>query len=581
MPQPTPVHHHADVAATTARATPLPVPRSDLEIARAAPLKPIADVAAEKLGLTADDLIPYGRHKAKLDLDRVADLADAPRGRLVLVTAITPTPAGEGKTTTTVGLGDGLNAMGTRAAICLREPSLGPCFGMKGGATGGGLAQVAPIDEINLHFTGDFHAVTSAHNLLSAMLDNSLHWDNPLDIDTRRVVWKRVFDMNDRALRHIVCGLGGANQGVPREDGFDITVASEVMAILCLATGLDDLQRRLGDIIVARARDGRPVRARDVGADGAMACLLRDAMAPNLVQSLEHNPAFIHGGPFANIAHGCNSVLATRTSLALADVTVTEAGFGADLGAEKFLHIKCRQSGLRPDAAVLVATVRALKMHGGTAKDALGTPDAGAVRAGAANLHRHVTNMQRFGLPLVVALNRFTGDTDAEVAAVRAVCDAAGVPLVVANHWEAGGAGATDLAAAVTALFQGEAPEPRFLYDEAIPLAEKIEAVATGLYGAAGVAIAPKVQRQLQEFESLGYGRLPVCIAKTQYSFSADPALKGAPEGHVLPVREVRLAAGAGFIVAVCGDIMTMPGLPRQPSALKMHLNTAGHVDGF
>lgn len=576
---PSAVHHHADVAAAPARVSERP--RSDLEIARAAPLRPIDRVAADRLGLTPDDLIPYGRYKAKLDLDRVADLADAPRGRLVLVTAITPTPAGEGKTTTTVGLGDGLNAIGKRAAVCLREPSLGPCFGMKGGATGGGRAQVAPIDEINLHFTGDFHAVTSAHNLLSALLDNSLHWGNLLDIDTRRVTWKRVADMNDRALRHIVCGLGGTAQGVPREDGFDITVASEIMAILCLATGLDDLQRRLGDIIVARARDGRPVRARDIGAEGAMACLLRDAMAPNLVQSLEHNPAFIHGGPFANIAHGCNSVLATRTSLALADVTVTEAGFGADLGAEKFLHIKCRQSGLRPDAAVVVATVRALKMHGGVAKDALSYPDAEAVRAGGANLRRHVANLQRFGLPLVVALNRFSGDTEAEVAAVRAVCDACGVPLVVADHWADGGAGAAALAEAVDGLTQGETPALNFLYEDSLPLAEKIEAVATGLYGAAGVVIEPKVLRQLQEFESLGYGRLPVCIAKTQYSFSADPAAKGAPEGHMLPVREVRLAAGAGFVVAVCGDIMTMPGLPRQPSALRMHLNTAGHVDGF
>ncbi|EKV27039.1 Formate--tetrahydrofolate ligase [Caenispirillum salinarum AK4] len=579
MTRPTAVHHHADVAAHPARVADRP--RSDLEIARAAPLKPIAEVATDRLGLTADDLIPYGRHKAKLDLDRVADLASAPRGRLVLVTAITPTPAGEGKTTTTVGLGDGLNAIGKRAAVCLREPSLGPCFGMKGGATGGGRAQVAPIDEINLHFTGDFHAVTSAHNLLSALLDNSLHWGNPLDIDTRRVTWKRVADMNDRALRHIVAGLGGPAQGVPREDGFDITVASEVMAILCLSTGLDDLQRRLGDIIVGRARDGRPVRARDVGADGAMACLLRDAMAPNLVQSLEHNPAFIHGGPFANIAHGCNSVLATRTASALADVTVTEAGFGADLGAEKFLHIKCRQSGLRPDAAVLVATVRALKMHGGVGKDALGIPDPQAVRAGGANLARHVGNMQRFGLPLVVALNRFSGDTEAEVAAVRALCDTAGVPLVVADHWASGGGGAVALAEAVDALTQEPTPEPRFLYEESLPLAEKIEAVATGLYGAAGVVIEPKVLRQLQEFEALGYGRLPVCIAKTQYSFSADPSAKGAPDGHMLPVREVRLAAGAGFVVAVCGDIMTMPGLPRQPAALRMHLNTAGHVDGF
>jgi formate--tetrahydrofolate ligase len=552
----------------------------DEAIARAAKLSPIGDIAATA-GIPAEALEPYGRYKAKIGLDFVAVRASQPAGRLVLVTGISPTPAGEGKTTTTIGLGDALNRLGTRTMICLREPSLGPCFGIKGGATGGGRAQVAPMDQINLHFTGDFHAITSAHNLLAAMLDNHLFWDNPLGIDPRRIRWRRALDMNDRALRSIVDGLGGVSNGAPREDGFDITVASEVMAIFCLARDLDDLRERLGRIVVAERRDGSAVTARDLKADGAMAALLRDALAPNLVQTLEGSPALVHGGPFANIAHGCNSVIATRLGLSLADVVVTEAGFGADLGGEKFLDIKCRQAGLEPACAVIVATIRALKMHGGVAKVALGAPDVPAVRRGAANLLRHIENIGKFGLPVVVALNHFTSDTDEERAALADLLAPLGVTLVPCTHWADGAAGAAALAEAVTKLIaDGEA---RFapIYPEAMPLAEKIAAVAREIYRADGIDLTPAAAKRLAAIEAAGYGHLPVCIAKTQYSFSADPTLLGAPLGHRLPVREVRLAAGAGFVVALAGSIMTMPGLPRVPAAEGIGLDESGQIVGL
>ena len=554
--------------------------RSDLEIARAATLRPIAEIAA-KAGIPPEALEPYGKYKAKVALDFATARAAHPRGKLVLVTGISPTPAGEGKTTTTIGLGDALNAIGTTAMICLREPSLGPCFGVKGGATGGGHAQVAPMDEINLHFTGDFHAITSANNLLAALLDNHLYWGNALGIDPRRVTWRRCLDMNDRALRSIVNGLGGMKNGAPREDGFDITVASEVMAIFCLAHDLDDLQTRLGRIQVAARRDGTTVTAQDLQADGAMAALLREAFAPNLVQTLDGNPALVHGGPFANIAHGCNSVMATRLGLGLADVVVTEAGFGADLGGEKFLDIKCRQAGLSPDCAVVVATVRALKMHGGVAKSALGTEDVAAVTRGVVNLRRHVENMQKFGLPMVVALNRFTSDTPAEVAAVRDAMAALGVDVVLCTHWSDGGAGAADLARAVLATLGAGGAAFRPLYPDAMGLADKIRTVAREVYRAADVSIPGAVAKRLAGFEAAGFGHVPVCIAKTQYSFTADPALLGAQDGHILPVREVRLSAGAGFVVAVCGDIMTMPGLPRVPAANAIRLGAGGEVEGL
>ncbi len=560
----------------------LPPPGApDIEIARAAPMRPILDLAGERLGLPADALIPYGHHKAKLSHDAIANLKDRPRGKLVLVTAMTPTPAGEGKTTTSVGLNDGLNHIGVRAQVCLREPSLGPCFGMKGGAAGGGRAQVLPMEDINLHFTGDFHAVTATHNLLAAMIDNHLHWGNDLGIDPRRVSWKRVMDMNDRALRTIVAGLGGPAHGVPREDGFDITVASEVMAILCLAADLEDLQARLARMIVAQRHDKTPVTAGDLGADGAMAVLLKDALQPNLVQSIDHSPAFIHGGPFANIAHGCNSVLATHAALALNDVVVTEAGFGADLGAEKFLNIKCRQSGLRPDAVVLVCTVRTLKMQGGVTKDSLGEPDPAAVTRGGANLARHIANLGRFGLKPVVAINHFVKDTGDEIEAVRALCAEHGVTAVLARHWAEGGPGAADLARAVMATLDGPAPQVDLLYPDDMPLADKIRTVATEIYGASDIALNDVARRSLEAFQDQGFGHLPVCIAKTQYSFSADPSVLGAPSGHVLPVREARLAAGAGFVVAVCGDIMTMPGLPRKPAALGIGLDGDGQIVGL
>jgi len=553
---------------------------TDLEIARAATLRPIAEIAA-RAGIPAEALEPYGRFKAKLGTDFVRAQEGRPEGALVLVTGINPTAAGEGKTTTTIGLGDALNALGTRAMIALREPSLGPCFGVKGGATGGGRAQVGPMEEINLHFTGDFHAITAANNLLSAMIDNHIHWGNALDLDARRIAWKRAIDMNDRALRLAAVGLGGVGNGFPREDGFDITVASEVMAIFCLSRDLDDLRARLGRIIIGQTRDGRAVTAHELKADGAMAALLRDALMPNLVQTLEGSPALVHGGPFANIAHGCNSVIATRLALRMADVVVTEAGFGADLGAEKFLDIKCRMAGLAPSACVVVATVRALKMHGGVAKAALGTEDVAAVRRGVSNLERHVENMGKFGLPVVVALNRFTSDTDAEIAAVQEAMAALGTRAILCTHWSDGAAGAAELARAVQGLVAGGTARFRPLYPDEMPLAEKIGTVAREIYGASAVALPPALATRLRRFEEAGFGGAPVCIAKTQYSFSANPALLGAPSGHVLPVREVRLSAGAGFVVAVCGDVMTMPGLPRHPAAETIGLDAEGRIDGL
>ncbi len=542
-------------------------------------LRPIVPFAEQRLGIAADALTPYGHYKAKLSLDHVnaRESGATGGGKLVLVTAVSPTPAGEGKTTTSIGLSDALNKLGVRATVCLREPSLGPCFGMKGGATGGGRAQVAPTADINLHFNGDLHAVSTANNLLAAMLDNHLYWRNKLDIDPATISWRRAIDLNDRALRTVDLSLG---RGAHREGGFNITAASEVMAVLCLARNLDDLKRRLGDIVVARNRGGQAVSARDLGADGAMTALLADALQPNLVQSLEGNPAFVHGGPFANIAHGCNSLVATRTALALSDVVVTEAGFGTDLGAEKFLDIKCRQSGLRPDAVVLVCTVRALKMHGGIAKDDLGTPDAAAVRAGAPNLVRHIANLKRFGLTPVVAVNRFGTDTADEIAAVKAVAGGCGVQAVSATHWADGGAGAVALARAVLERID-RAGDVRLLYADELPLRDKIDAVATRIYGAGAVSFDPSAAARLEEFERLGYGHLPVCIAKTQYSFSADPTAMGAPEGHILPVREARLCAGAGFVIAVCGNVITMPGLPRRPAALDIGVDERGRVVGL
>ncbi|AYF01530.1 formate--tetrahydrofolate ligase [Paracoccus yeei] len=553
--------------------------RSDIEIARDASKRPIAEIAA-RLGLGPQQILPYGHDKAKITHEAIADLADRPRGRLVLVTAINPTPAGEGKTTTTVGLGDALNRIGQRATICIREASLGPNFGMKGGAAGGGMAQIVPMEEMNLHFTGDFHAVTSAHNLLSAMIDNHIHWGNALRIDPRRVTWRRVMDMNDRALRDMVIALGGPANGYPRETGFDITVASEVMAILCLASGLADLQDRLGRIVIGQTFEKTPVTARDLGADGAMTVLLRDALQPNLVQTLENNPALVHGGPFANIAHGCNSVVATRTALALSDYVVTEAGFGADLGAEKFLDIKCRLAGLAPDAVVLVATVRALKMNGGVARADLGAENVAALRDGCANLGRHIENLRDFGLPVIVAINHFASDTEAEIAALRAYCAEFGVQAVLCRHWAMGGAGAEDLARAVVDLACSGAADFRLLYPDDMPLWDKIETVATRIYRAERVEPAPGVREQIEAWQAQ-HGHLPVCMAKTQYSFSADPAALGAPEGFVIPLREVRLSAGAGFLVAICGEIMTMPGLPREPAALRIGLDPQGRIEGL
>ncbi len=551
--------------------------RSDIEIANAATLKPIADIAAT-LGIPGDALEPYGRFKAKVGFDFIDSLASKPDGALVLVTGISPTPAGEGKTTTTIGLGDALRRIGRRAAICLREPSLGPCFGVKGGATGGGLAQVAPMAEINLHFTGDFHAITAANNLLAAMLDNHIYWGNALGIDVRRVSWRRAMDMNDRALRELVQGLGGPGNGAPRQDSFDITVASEVMAVFCLAQDLADLQARLGRMVAAPGRDG-PVTASSLKADGAMAALLRDALQPNLVQTLEGTAAFVHGGPFANIAHGCNSVMATRLGLKLADVVVTEAGFGADLGGEKFLDIKCRSAGLHPACSVVVATVRALKMHGGVARADLGREDAAAVTRGVVNLARHVENMGKFGLPVLVALNRFTGDTEAEYAAVRSALP--GVEVVLCSHWADGAAGAEALAHAVMRHVDAGPSGYHPLYPSELALADKLRTIAREIYRADDIVLPPAVAKRLAAFEAAGHGHLPVCIAKTQYSFTADPSVMGAPAGFVLPVREVRLSAGAGFVVAVCGDIMTMPGLPRHPAAEGIGLDADGEISGL
>ena len=554
--------------------------KSDIEIAREANMLPIQQIGA-KLDIPEKDLLPFGHDKAKISAEFIKAQRDGADGKLVLVTAINPTPAGEGKTTTTVGLGDGLNALGKKAMICIREASLGPCFGMKGGAAGGGYAQVVPMEEMNLHFTGDFHAITSAHNLLSAMIDNHIYWGNDLEIDQRRVTWRRVVDMNDRALRDIVTSLGGISNGFPRQAGFDITVASEVMAILCLALDIADLQKRLGDIIVAYRRDRTPVYCRDIKADGAMTVLLSQAMQPNLVQTLENNPAFVHGGPFANIAHGCNSVVATTTALKLADYVVTEAGFGADLGAEKFMNIKCRKAGIAPSVAVLVATVRAMKMNGGVAKADLGAENVAAVQAGCPNLGRHIENMKSFGVPVVVAVNHFVTDTDAEVATLQQYVKEQGAEAIVSKHWEHGSKGALDLATRVAEIADANMANFAPIYPDEMPLLEKIETIAKRIYRADEVIADQKICDQLKQWEDQGYGNLPVCMAKTQYSFSTDPTLRGAPTGHSVPVREVRLSAGAGFIVAICGEIMTMPGLPRVPSAEAIMLNDQGQIEGL
>ena len=554
---------------------------TDIAIARAAQLKPIQAIA-DRIGAPAEVVSPYGRHMAKIDLDWLATLPARADAKLILVTAINPTPAGEGKTTTTVGLGDGLNRIGKSAMICLREPSLGPCFGVKGGAAGGGYAQIVPMEQINLHFTGDFHAITAAHNLLSALIDNHLYWGNALGLDPRRVSWRRALDMNDRSLRAIVSSLGGPGNGSPREDGFDITVASEVMAAFCLATDLADLEARLGRMVIGQRYDKSLVTAAALKAPGAMAVLLKDALAPNLVQTLEGNPAFVHGGPFANIAHGCNSVIATQAALKLADYVVTEAGFGADLGAEKFFNIKCRQAGLTPAAAVIVATVRALKMHGGAAKDALGQEDLTALQGGFANLARHVGNVRAFGVPVVVALNHFTSDTEAEHALLQRLCrEQLGVEAIICRHWADGSAGTAALAHAVVALAEGPKPAFKLTYANDLPLADKIRTIATSLYGAADIALDRKAANKLVELQAQGFGHLPVCMAKTQSSFSADPALRGAPSGHVVPVKDITLSAGAGFVVAVCGDIMRMPGLPRSPAAERIHLDAGGRIEGL
>jgi formate--tetrahydrofolate ligase len=556
------------------------MPLSDIEIARQARMQPIENVAA-RIGISKDQLLQYGPYKAKLSLDAVKDISKRKPGKLVLVTAINPTPAGEGKTTTTVGLGDGLNAIGKKAVICLREPSLGPCFGVKGGAAGGGYAQIVPMEDINLHFTGDFHAIAAANNLLAAMVDNHVYWGNELGIDVRRVTWKRVVDMNDRALRQITNSLGGPGNGYPREDGFDIVVASEVMAIFCLATDLDDLARRLGNIIVARTRDKKPIYARELCADGSMTVLLKDALMPNLVQTLEGNPAFVHGGPFANIAHGCNTVMATRTALRLGEYTVTEAGFGADLGAEKFLDIKCRKAGLKPDAAVIVATVRALKMHGGVAKDQLGKEDLEALKKGFANLERHLQNVGKFGIPTVVAINAFITDTAAEHELIQKLCEGVGSKAVLCTHWANGSKGTIELAHEVVRLAESGKAAYKPLYADELPLVEKVRTIAKEIYRASDISFDKKVADLFKEFEDGGFGKYPVCIAKTQYSFSTDPNAKGAPTGHVLNVRDVRLSAGAEFIVVICGEIMTMPGLPKVPSANSIKLNAQGQIEGL
>src|SRR5579859_255322 len=556
-------------------------PKSDIEISQAAKKRPIIYIAREKLGIAPENLEPYGHYKAKLSMDFVKSLQSRPNGKLILVSAITPTPAGEGKTTTTVGLTDALNYIGKKAMLCLREPSLGPSFGMKGGAAGGGYAQVVPMEDINLHFTGDFHAITSANNLLAAMIDNHIYWGNSLGIDPRRIAWRRVLDMNDRALRSIVNSLGGVANGFPREDGFDITVASEVMAIFCLARDLDDLKKRLGNIVVAYTRDRKPIRASELKAHGAMTVLLKDALAPNLVQTMEGTPAFIHGGPFANIAHGCNSVLATTTALKLADYVVTESGFGADLGGEKFMNIKCRKAGIAPDCMVLVATIRALKMHGGVKKEDLRSENLKSLEAGMANLQRHVENVQKFGIVPVVSLNRFSADTDAEIKLVQEKCKALGIEALMADHWAMGGAGAADVARAVVKIAESGKSRLKLLYPDDMPLFEKIRTIAREIYRAKDVTADKAVRDQLASFEAMGYGKFPVCIAKTQYSFTTNPDLKGAPVDHTIPVREVRLSAGAEFVVAVCGDIMTMPGLPKVPAADSIDIGTDGKIVGL
>ena len=554
--------------------------KSDIEIAREAKKRPIQEIG-DKIGIASEHLLPYGHDKAKVSQSFINSVQKNKNGKLILVTAINPTPAGEGKTTTTVGLGDGLNAIGKKAMVCIREASLGPNFGMKGGAAGGGYAQVVPMEDMNLHFTGDFHAITSAHSLLSAMLDNHIYWGNEADIDTRRVTWRRVVDMNDRSLRQITSSLGGVSNGFAREDVFDITVASEVMAILCLSKDLKDLEERLGSMIVAYRRDRSPVYARDIKAEGAMTVLLKDAMQPNLVQTLENNPAFVHGGPFANIAHGCNSVIATQTALKLADYVVTEAGFGADLGAEKFMNIKCRKAGLAPDCVVLVATVRAMKMNGGIAKADLGGENVAAVEKGCANLGRHIGNLKSFGVPVVVAINHFVTDTEAEVQAVKDYVKSQGSEAIVSQHWEFGSKGSAELAKRVAEIADSGVSQFAPLYPDEMPLFEKIERIAKGIYRADEVIADKKIRDQLKLWEEQGYGNLPVCMAKTQYSFSTDPSLRGAPTGHSVPVREVRLSAGAGFVVVVCGEIMTMPGLPRVPAAETIRLNDAGEIEGL
>jgi formate--tetrahydrofolate ligase len=554
--------------------------KSDLEIARSARLLSVSHIA-ENLGIQSEAVFTYGHHKAKISLDFIKSLEQKPDGKLILVTAMTPTPAGEGKTTTTVGLGDGLNAIGKKAIICLREPSLGPCFGMKGGAAGGGFSQVVPMEDINLHFTGDFHAVGAAHNLLSALIDNHIYWGNELGIDVRRITWKRVLDMNDRSLREIVSSLGGPGNGYPRETGFDITVASEVMAILCLSTDLEDLERRLANIVIGYTREKKAICAKDLDAHGAMAVLLKDAFMPNLVQTLENNPAFVHGGPFANIAHGCNTVLATKTALKLGEYVVTEAGFGADLGAEKFFNIKCRKAKLTPSVAVVVATIRALKMHGGISKDELGKENLKAVEAGLVNLGRHIRNIGQFGIPAVVAVNNFTTDTDAEFQLVQKYCAELGVKAILCTHWENGSKGSVDLARKVVELSESGAQQFRYLYEDTISLWEKVSTIAKSIYGASEIVADKIVRDQFKLYEADGYGNFPICMAKTQYSFSTDPNLKGAPSGHVVPIREIRLSAGAEFIVVVTGEIMTMPGLPRTPSANFIKLNRNNEIEGL
>jgi formate--tetrahydrofolate ligase len=556
-------------------------PLSNIEIAQAAKMRPIVDIARERLGIAPENLEPYGHYKAKVSMDFIKSIQNRPNGKLILVSAINPTPAGEGKTTTTVGLTDALNYIGKKAMLCIREASLGPCFGVKGGAAGGGYAQVVPMEDINLHFTGDFHAITSANNLLAAMLDNHIYWGNALGIDSRRVAWRRVLDMNDRALRSIVNSLGGVANGFPREDGFDITVASEVMAIFCLARNIEDLKKRLGNIVVGYTRDRKPVRASELKANGSMAVLLKDALAPNLVQTLEGTPAFIHGGPFANIAHGCNSVLATTTALKLADYVVTEAGFGADLGAEKFMDIKCRKTGLAPSCAVLVATIRALKMHGGVKKEDLKAENLKALEAGMANLQRHVENVRKFGIVPVVSINRFSADSDAEIKLVEDKCKALEVEAFMADHWAEGGKGAAEVARAVVKVCESGQSKLKFLYPDDMPLVEKIRTICREIYRAKDISMDKSVRDQLASFEAMGAGKFPICMAKTQYSFTTNPDAKGAPTDHIIPVREVRLSAGAEFVVVICGELLTMPGLPRVPAADSIDIGTDGKIVGL